>query len=599
MRRLWSVDHSGNIETDGVETLCWAPAGASVRGVSMSTGATMLPTSSAATDDTVTWVLEVNSVGADNETIEWVPTTVGAYQDTTIRLGVSFVCSAGSPLAPGGVRLSTRSVTMIIPVTKMPQQLAAEVRSSSQVLQFASIMSGAGGSAGRVMATRAVVLCSSDVNSATVSAGPLGLELWSDACDDAGSAISLYRGTIIGNVVLLAVVCAAVLGMALYVSRSSRVPFVGGLRRVAFPSSLMPVWVVVLPSTGTATMQVIALSSGCAGADVVCAVVGITLVAAPPIALMWLAWWIPSHASVNAIRSASAPAARITLRQQSMWIVRSILRPMWKWSALKPAAVKAEDDESNTRSSADASLRHSVVVVQDYRHVWYAALDTAMLVVVGALVAVSGHGTTQQCIAAGVLVTAAYALQLVVCAALRPFTTIFGGGYALFSLTFTLLGVVLQMSMFAVSGNASTASLLSRLGLAASVCDLMVLGSSFVRTLVDVHDLTREVFVLLGCAAAANAVPVDPRGDLDAKGIAVTWLSLPGAKAFDDESMCGVLPLSPMEMFLLEEHQEAPDGTEHLFWDAEGNAIGLEGESLHRGSSLINVGHDDVNASYL
>jgi hypothetical protein len=246
-----------------LETLCWRPTGASLRGAALQVRALRAPPPHST--DTVTWsvVLQHPVPAANGTQPSWVPGGVGPYVDIALLLEVEFECGAGDPRAEGGAAVSRRSIVVPVPVAGIPQQLAAEVRASARSVQFGAALAASGGgtAVGRVLATRAVVLCSSGDAAATASGGPLGLVVPSDGCD-ANSAVPIYRGTVAGNALLLgagaalAVVCAAAVGCVRHTG------VLAALRRVAFPSWLQPAWVVVIPSTVTATAQIAAASSG-------------------------------------------------------------------------------------------------------------------------------------------------------------------------------------------------------------------------------------------------------------------------------------------------------------------------------------------------
>lgn len=106
------------------------------------------------------------------------------------------------PHAVGIAKSRQVAITIDIPVDGLPQQLTGDVTAVVKSVQFVSSAAAgaAAASVGRIMATRIVVLCSSDESAAMASAGPLGLTAASD-CDDRG-AISIYRGTVLGGLVL-------------------------------------------------------------------------------------------------------------------------------------------------------------------------------------------------------------------------------------------------------------------------------------------------------------------------------------------------------------------------------------------------------------
>jgi hypothetical protein len=544
-----------------LETLCWRPVAASLRGAALQITARRSPASP--DTDTVSWAILLSFPPSPDSVARlplWLPTSIAAYADVTLLVDVVLRCGAGDPHADGGERLLQQSVTTVVTVAGLPQQLAEEVRSSARSTQLlaALVVSGGGTAVGRVMALRAVVMCSSGDTAAVASGGPLGLVV-SGGCDNGDGALPIYRGTIIGNLIMILAVSAAALLLALLLYCVDGGSFRDALRVIAFPSCLHPVWVVALPSTATATAQLITVSTGCV-ADAICAMLGLVILLGPLGALTMLALRVPAVAV--AVPRIPAPTAPLMCAA----IVRGILRPRWVWVLVGARAADGRR-RSTTNIRRDHVLRHSWIVLLEHRRLPYAVLDVVVLEVVGLLVAVCGHGPDSQCTTVGVLVGVCCAAQLVVCAAASPFTTLLSFGASLFALFLTTLSAILQLSMFSIAGNTSTAALLLRLSLAAAICDLLVIGVSVVRTLLDLIELATALIGLLSARCSLSTLAEVESDDalFECRGGTLAGNAALPLKAVLPHTSLDAIPLEAATSF----------DVEHLFWDEFGNAVPL------------------------
>jgi hypothetical protein len=550
-----------------LETLCWRPVAASLRGAALQITAKRAPP--LPDTDTVSWALLLSYLPSPDSVATsplWLPTSIAAYADVTLLVDVVLRCGAGDPHADGGERLLQQRVTIVMAVAGLPQQLAEEVQSSARSAQLlaALVVSGGGTAVGRVMALRAVVMCSSGDAAAAASGGPLGLVV-SGGCDDRDGALPAYRGTIVGNLVMILAVATAALLLALLLLCVNGGSFLAALKVVAFPSCLHPVWVIALPSTATATAQLIAGSTGCV-ADAICASLGLVILLGPLGVLTVLVQRVPAVAV--AVPRIPAPTASLTCAA----IMRGILRPRWAWVLVG----KGADDgrrRSTTTIRRDHVLRHSWFVLLEHRRLSYAVLDVVVLEVVGLLVAVSGHGPDSQCTTAGVLVGVCCAAQFIVCAAASPFTTLLSFGASLFSLFFTTLSAILQLSMFSIAGDTNTAALLLRLSLAAAICDLLVIGVSVARTVRDLIELATALIGLLTARCSLSTLAegedfaeAESNGDLSEcrSGTSAGNAALSPAAVLPNTSL-DAIPLEAATSF----------DVDHLFWDEFGNAVPL------------------------
>jgi hypothetical protein len=474
-----------------IEPLCWKPTTADHSGDALGLWSKRILNGS----DDISWMLLLAQPNSSSES-SWVPTSEGPYVDVVLTLSVHFECSVSDTLVvsdSGGRNASSlvtiQTIDISIPVAGLPQELASEVQVAARSLQLAAaVVAGGGGAAvGRVMAMRAAVLCTYREEAAKSTIGPLGLKIESAAdCDDDDSSIAMYRGTIVGNIVIAAVLLCLIVVAAFAMARMQCQQLGQILRHLAFPSSLLPVWLVVLSSTTTATLQLALSSSGCAS-DLVCVIVGIALIAVPLAALVALA----AHWS-------SPMTPRRLKEDPTTGFFGRLFRRSWTWELM---------DQDGAHNIADNNpLRHANMVLREYRVLWFATLDALVLIVVGVLVAISGHGPPAQCITAGILIAVCFAIQLLLCVVFLPFTTLFWIGYGVFTATVTLISACLQLSMFSVRGSDSdTAALLERLSLAAAICDIVVVVAAFLRILVDMYGLATQLPSLLIALRAEGA----------------------------------------------------------------------------------------------
>jgi hypothetical protein len=377
---------------------------------------------------------------------------------------------------------------------------------------------------------------------------------------------------VVGNTILLLIASIIVAIFVGVLCNIRQVSLLAALRCVAFPTCLLPVWVVVLPSTVTATAQIVAASTGCAG-DAVCVLVGLLIVAGPLAGLVVFAFWAPIHA---------VPAPRPRPPQLlSKATVELILRPTWRW----------ELDDHPGHICSEHKIQHCFIILREYKSLPYAAFDAAILFTLGGLVAVSGHGSHSQCTAATASVTALYVTQFIVCVLCRPYTSLFGLFYTCFTLLFTMLSALLQLSMFTMVGSSDTAYLLLQLSQGASVCDVVVLGASVVKSIIDLSEL---------------AVAVRTMTRRDHQPTLVDLSTTVGDEGIDEENEEMICLLSALG----EASETKPDSpqlckaddnddielVEGAFWDAKGNAITFQ----HCGDlgDVMNHDNDDGPASF-
>jgi hypothetical protein len=124
--------------------------------------------------------------------------------------------------------------------------------------------------------------------------------------------------------------------------------------------------------------------------------------------------------------------------------------------------------------------------------VWYACVDLAVLTAACFLGAVSALGSPGACRGSAIAVLLLYGGLLVLCAATRPFTTLFSHVHALTSLVLSTTAVACQVwYLYGVADVDAALEALRQLLTAAAVCDLLVAGISLAKTVVDAADALR------------------------------------------------------------------------------------------------------------
>jgi hypothetical protein len=491
-------------------------------------------------------------------------------------LEIVYGCTAGNPLTKSSAsQLLNESVVIAIPVAGLPQQLSEEVLTGSRVAQLlGAVTGGGGGSTGRMMASRTAVLCSPGELSVTTAGGPLGLVIVVQSCrgtDDVEDPMAVNRGTVVGNVVLLCLSCAAVVGVAAILATAHGMTFAAALRVVAFPSCLLPVWTVVLPSTATASSQILTGSVSC-GTDAICAVVGVVVVAAPFGLLAYLSRWTQVNAEAVPLHHQRPPLRHVRST------ITHILAAHWSWKV----RLTSNGSESTDAIPKDHPLRHGIVVLREHRCLWNAALDAGVLVVAGMLVTLSGYGGVPLCITATVLTSATYAAQFAICVICKPYATIFNHYFTLFTVLLTLSSAILQLSMFAIDGNHNTADVLLSISLAASIFDLGVIGASALKSATDGYELLHAALKMFKCN-----VPVKPTAvnttmeDATSTVLNTTLLEKESTIESERDSAEALRQLLDDEPLHEVDVDVNPHDLESLFWDHNGNArvLGHEGEA--------------------
>jgi hypothetical protein len=505
----------------------------------------------------------------------WVDAATPLLSPRTLVLTVTMMCDGAAVLV----------VRVTVPAPGAPRALAAEVEAAGGYSQIASVLAGgasSGAALGRTMATRSMVLCDAD---SSVSGGVVDLGVVVCAAADGRphqAALAAARSAIVSNVVLLCAVSLAMMGAVCLWAALARVA-VGAATRVAcLPSSLLPVWVAVVPtSTSGAVLLLSRLgSSSCVAADVSMAVVGLVIGVAP--ALLFAACWGWK------VRSGTSAAWRCVERQPAALVEErgaagvEELPPAISTASQVPQLIATVWRIAMRRryewASADGSregLAPMWPVLLEYRDLRYGAVDCSVLVFVSCFAVLSGLSeSASPCRAWSFVSVVLLSVQLVVLLVTRPFSSLFAAVHAVATLSLTVVGVLTQL-VFVWAASSSGLWLVQ----ASSMCALAIVGLSAAKMLVDLFQLRKA---LARRVAELHKV----RRQLKAAEESRLKALMPASSAIIDSVL-------EMKLLLVEDPTEdgavsedthggtsAAEDLEEFdyerFWDASGAAVGTE-----------------------
>ncbi|CUI14759.1 transmembrane protein, putative, partial [Bodo saltans] len=374
-----------------------------------------------------------------------------------------------------------------VPSPGVPRILASEVRRATQAALIAALLAtGAlsGSALGRILATDSMVLCDAD---AAGGGGVIELEL--SICIESPDLIEARRA-IVSNAVVVAAVCALLLFFsALWsavthlrcfaiTSGATRMKLTitnAALRTFLLPSSLLPMFTSIIPSTSVSTTFLAARinSSPCVGVDALLIFLGVVLIITPLAALLFLAF--AAETRWTCVAEAAEGGART---KGTLTTLRVAVQRAWKWHATNADDVNA--------------LRPAWVVLLEYRVLSYAAIDALFLIAVSSLALVGGLDVTNEALCRGcsAAVVVLLGAQVGVLCAWRPYTTLFSLVYNVATTALTCVSVAAQLA-FVLTSFTSTSGLW--LVDASAVCNLLVLGLSVVKMLLDAWELWSAV----------------------------------------------------------------------------------------------------------
>ncbi|CUE68680.1 transmembrane protein, putative [Bodo saltans] len=507
----------------------------------------------------------------------WLPTSLSTFTTVTMTLQVVLRCITDPAV--------TRNVEVVVPCPGQELILAAEVKAAASVAQYSTSLTGpaAGGAVGRLSAVRSLLTC----DGSAVVAGMLPLPVTS--CDKPHGSTSLVadaRGFILGNFLLWAsglVLMGLAVGAYAWGTHSE---LRTATEALGVPSVLLPLVVVTVPSTASSTF-VLLHSLRCTASDGVIAAVGGAMCVVPFVAISIVAYVAPRQLDLSASHNGSVAthSYRRTCLCVDVKLVNAIFRRRARW--------RSKDDQLEHRSTPTSRSHHSssdqkkkkdtaitpwhrigTVLLLDYAVVWYASVDIIVLTVAAVLGAVSTLQSSTTCRASAVTILVLYSGQLVLCATVRPFTTLFSFVFALLTLALAVLSVGSQVwYLLGSSADGVNLDALSRLVAAAAVCDMMVSGVSTLRMVIDGVDL------LKACRRHVLAVMQHRR--------ALTASRQP--QAYVAESPPGYHPIG-LELCLIDSPPLCGEHlllqTDDVFWNIDGSAATLGGLGSVNGGGI-------------
>lgn len=438
------------------------------------------------------------------------------------QLAVTLLLACGNP-APVEIKL-------IVPVTAKVLPGAAIVSTLGAVAQWVGTTGSVSTvvSIGRVGAIRNMMLC--DSGGTSNPGGLLGWQLGDEATggNDRCDTVAYARGAVVGNVLLLvgALVLILCLGCIWRGAEHASKPWEGGMvanctaaaLRVALPSSLLSLWTVTVPSTAagvTVLWMTTAENCGSTAGDVCLGLLGAANCLVPLFLMTCLAtrgpWALfrlhlmPCHKHVAAATTTDARGSRALppctggwrrgYHRLSQFLNHAMSRQL-EWRANEGLG------DVDPIHSWTGTFRCAQAILLEHRLLWYAALDSGLIVVLSAFSSLSGLLDDKGCLIFASVVVALMLLQLCVLVVVQPFTSQFSYAYAGVSLSLTFFESGAQLWAMQL---ASSSELLYPLQMAYAACDVMVSSLSLCKLLVSdvpatgkaLLRLLREIFQLL------------------------------------------------------------------------------------------------------
>ncbi|CUG90300.1 transmembrane protein, putative, partial [Bodo saltans] len=464
---------------------------------------------------------------------------------------------------------------------------------SRDVGLWLSIAGGVGsGSVARIYTSRNLVLCS--YGSLT---GLFGVPTNCEGNDGtAGNLVAASCG-----LVIVLVLCLVIATSKSQCSAPSRTLFTDAMKRLAFPSCLMSLFLTILPTTaGMSIIQLVAAAtnSACDSVNGALGVLGLLCCIAVAASTIHVFIWTKRNMETCKVRH----------RAKSSRLLRRLLGPLmarrYKW--------KRNDSLSNHED------RHVALILQEYRFVWFFSLDTMILLVIGVLAGVAqASGEVAVCAGCGLATTVLYLIEAIVCAIKRPFTTVFSHVYCVcagcglattvlylieaivcaikrpFTTVFSHVYCILTLVLSALSVALQTANLIMQWGgstdydtlsllVSSSVCDLCIIGISFVRLILDLLELFHALRRLITCHE-------EHRANHSESQISTTFLDLKNDDEADEKDLFFNDGFDMM-MVGYEDVPVAPDFFDALSFE-KGNEIevvGVEPPDIKKESSFEN-----------
>ncbi|CUG85883.1 transmembrane protein, putative [Bodo saltans] len=493
----------------------------------------------------------------------WIGEAIPLFTDASFSLNLTFSCSVAPTML---------NVVFVVPCTGIHRELAGGVEASAKTVQIVSLFgSGVSGSSlGRLLATRSLVLCDAD---AALNGGVIDMGVTICAAASSTNAV-VARSAIVSNL-LLVVVVLGILTAA--VVCWSALPLVTALRVFCFPSSLMPVLVIITPSTAASATFLFARlwSSACVVGDVLLGLIGLVLVACP--CFMTLYIWNSLRPLVKdglPVQTASCERVDMnhtnvpTLREVLVGVVKRVTLRRWKW-----------------RSGDADELKYAWILLLDFRLLWYATADSALLAIVSGATIIGGLGDTLHfCQGWSIAVVVLMCIQLFILLLNQPFTSLFACVHAALMLFLTCLSATFQVAVLYESSNTSFANHLWLVE-AAAICALAAVGVSGVKALIDLRDFAagvcRRLTMLRKLHGTHQQSCKSPASEslLTVELMPIDALQRETSAPLLDDNACDTRSLHSLTPTMPPGHDKF-EAAEGQFWDEVGNAIVQDDLSL-------------------
>lgn len=409
-------------------------------------------------------------------------------------------------------------------------------RSVDSLIQVGAVFSGistSSSSVGRIVAARRVTVCS------TVNVDEENGLLGSIAGSREQPEVRRSVGAIAGNAVFIVAGNAFFLTAALIYSARCGVRVVpNALLRVALPSTGYPLWIASVPTTTIAVVTLmVRFSELTEAADIAAciaagfAIGGATLGFAAVVPLSLQPRW--------SLVLRRRPLATLCKPAESLQLnCASVLYG----ARVRVCAAVHRHSEWGSSSEFASQMRSLQALLLEYAALWYPLLDVAFLTFASVLAGVSSVGASGGlCSALSAAILVLYCTQLVTVAAARPFTTAIAHVGTVVSLSLTVLGVVLRIVYFS---REKTVEELSWVQEAASACDLLALGVSLFRAMLELP-MYASVIRLFSTELLRGCTTKDDRGALASAVVTVSSsVSIGESEVHNDKLFDTLLPLN-------------------------------------------------------
>lgn len=410
--------------------------------------------------------------------------SVSMFRQATLRMDLVLMNVLG--------RHTRLNIVVAVPPLVFPD-LSAAAAAAVHSAQVASLVGTANAASmiGRLAVSRALMMCD---GSSGGSGGLLMLSIGPEPYSD-------DVGAIIGNIVILIVVAATLLSVAaVYAVRRHCRP-AASLGRVALPSSLLQSWLATTPTTTAAFAGIFAVAQPSAF-PILCAIVGVTVVALPFLCLTRVPHFVTHilrmrpqevvfrggvNNNNNKEMASNADATEGGVAPRSPWKRLIYFVRLWTWRSVEWRPVA----DILTRSSEAASAGALSIILDDHRLLWYPVLESSVLVAGSLFAGISATiSNLYVCRSVSVLVCILFIGQFVLILIRHPFTTIMTQATTL-TMQLLMIASCFFQCVFLFANNGDDEQVTWPVTVS-SVCDLMFTAVAFVRFVVlDIPQFVR------------------------------------------------------------------------------------------------------------